>query len=123
MRHTPARPEQTPSPTSEIDIAMKRERALLEQQRAELIRALKAAEQSVKTFPPGSLEQGKARVRVAHLQNALRRIKGKLGVVRNWRDLGEFLIQICRERATRYEWQCIVAEAQRRHETQNSQAL
>lgn len=118
MRHAPAHPEQTPSPIHKTHATINRERASLEQQRADLVRALVAAEQSAMRSPPGSQEQGKARARVTRLQQALRLIKGRLGIARQHRDLGDLLIQICKERATRCEWQRIVAEAQRRYEAQ-----
>lgn len=123
MCHIPARSEQPASPTSEIDIAMQQARALLEQQRAQLVLALKATETSVRTSLPGSLTQSKAKARVTRLQNALRLLNGQLRDAKRHRDLGDFLIQLCRERASRYEWQCIVAEAQRRHGAQNAPAL
>jgi hypothetical protein len=123
MCHIPARPERPPSSTNDIDITMQQARALLEQQRAQLVLALSAAEKSVKALLPGSLAQNKARARVTRLQDALRLLNGQLSRARRHRNLGDFLIQICRERATRHEWRCIVAEAQRRHEAQTPQAL
>jgi hypothetical protein len=45
-------------------------------------------------------------------------MRGRLGIVKKSRDLGELLIEICRERATPAEWKRIVAEARRRHDAQ-----
>lgn len=115
MRQLPTCPEQTRSLLSVTDTTIRYEREALEQRRAELVCALAAAEQSIKTFLPGSLEHGKAHARVARLQNELRLIKGKSGVVKKHHDLGDLLIAVCRERATPSEWKCIVAEARRRH--------
>jgi hypothetical protein len=114
MRHVPARPEQTQSSLSDTQTAASSERETLEQQRAELVQALAAAEQSTRTFLPGSLEHGKAKARVTRLQKELRFIRGRLGVTRKHQDLGERLIEIFRERVTSSEWQRIVAEARRR---------
>ncbi|WP_245639742.1 hypothetical protein [Paraburkholderia heleia] len=116
MCPAPARPEQTQSPLSDTDTAKRREREALKQQRAELVRALDAAERSIEAFLPGSLQEQKARRRVARLQNELRLMRGKLGLAEKRQDLGELLIVICRERSTTSEWQHIVAEARRRPE-------
>ncbi|CAD6551409.1 hypothetical protein ACFQ3P_30210 [Paraburkholderia sabiae] len=117
MRHVPARPEQSQSLLSATD-AVSREREALERQRADLVSALAAAEQSASFFPPGSTEHGKAKARVTLLQNELRLMRGRLGVAKKSLDLGELLIQICRERATPAEWKRTVAEARRRHDAQ-----
>ncbi|HEX7937274.1 MAG TPA: hypothetical protein VF573_29950 [Paraburkholderia sp.] len=116
MRHVPARPEQTQSPLSDTDAT--REREALERQRAHLLIALAAAEQSVRFFLPGSLEHGKAKKRVTILHNELRLMRGRLGIKAKRPDLGESLIQIFRERVTPCEWERIVAEAQRRADAQ-----
>jgi hypothetical protein len=52
MRHIPARSEQTQSSTSDPDTVARREREALEQQRADLVRELAVAEQSLKTLEP-----------------------------------------------------------------------
>jgi hypothetical protein len=118
MRHVPARSEQTQSSLSDTKAASSRERETLEQRRAELVLALAAAEQSTRTFLPGSLEHGKAKARVTCLQKELRLVRGRLGVKRKRQDLGERLIEIFRERVTSAEWQRIVAEARRRADVQ-----
>jgi hypothetical protein len=83
MHHVPARPEQTHPPLSDIDAAAKRERETLERYRSDLLVALAAAEQSVSTFLPGSLEHGNAKSRVTRLQNELRLIREEAS--RPWR--------------------------------------
>lgn len=118
MIHVSARPEQTQSSLSDTDATRWREHEALERQRADLVRALAAAERSVKTFLPGSLQEQKARARATRLHTALRLIKGKLGVTRRRQDLGELLIALFRERVTPTEWQHIIAEAQRRADEQ-----
>lgn len=65
----PRRPEQTQSPFLNTERTRKHEIESLEQQRANLVRALAAAEASVRTFPAGSVQQGKARARVTRLQH------------------------------------------------------
>jgi hypothetical protein len=119
MAHVPARPEQTQSPIPDADATTKREREALEQQRAHLVMALAAAEQSVRFFLPGSLEHGKAKARVTLLHNELRLMRGRLGAAKKRPDLGELLVEVCRERVTLAEWQRIVVEAQRRHDAQD----
>ncbi|SIT37730.1 hypothetical protein BN2475_120180 [Paraburkholderia ribeironis] len=86
----------------------------LEQQRPEFICALSAAEQSINSFLPGSLEHGQARARVTRLLAALRLIKGWLGATKKNHDLGELLIEIFKERVTRAEWE----RTGRRHDAQ-----
>ena len=81
------------------------------------MRALAAAEASVRTFPIGSLQQANARARVTRLQRELRRLKAALGTSKRHQDVGDFLIEIFRERVSFSEWQCIVAEARRRHDS------
>jgi hypothetical protein len=120
MHHVPARSEQTQSLLSDIDAAAKRERETLEQYRSDLLVALAAAEQSVSTFLPGSLEHGNAKSRVTRLQNELRLIRGKLGAAKKHHNLGDLLIEVCRERVAAPEWKRIVAEAQRRHDAQHA---
>ncbi|MGN6260928.1 MAG: hypothetical protein ACTHNO_09355 [Ralstonia sp.] len=117
MRHALARPEQSQSPSPETSCRLLREIESLQQQRADLLQALAAAETSVRTFPAGSLQQAKARARVTRLQNELRRLKATLGMARPRQNLGDFLIEMFRERVSRNEWQCIVAEARRRHDS------
>jgi hypothetical protein len=109
MHPVPARPEQTPSPLFDVDVSTRHERQALEQQRAELVRALDAAERSIKTFLPGSLEWQKARARATHLHTALWLLKGKLGTKKRY-DLGELLIELFRQRVTPSEWQRIIGE-------------
>lgn len=113
MRHALARLEDTQSRLGNHNDGTEP----LQQQRADLLQALAAAETSVRTFPAGSLQQAKARARVTRLQNELRRLKGMLGMARPRQNLGDFLIEMFRERVSRNEWQCIVAEARRRHDS------
>jgi hypothetical protein len=120
MRHIPARSEQTQSSTSDPDTVARREREALEQQRADLVRELAVAEQSLKTFEPGSPQHDNAKVRVTRLQNGLRLIRGRLGVAKKRHDLGDLLIEVCRERFAPGDWQRIVAEARRRRDAQDS---
>ena len=117
MRQAPARVDQTQSPGP--DTVPKRSHGLesLQQQRADLVRALAAAEASVRTFPIGSLQQANARARVTRLQRELRRLKAALGTSKRHQDVGVFLIEMFRERVSFSEWQCIVAEARRRHDS------
>lgn len=117
MRHALARPEQSQSPFPETSCRLLREIESLQQQRADLLQALAAAETSVRTFPAGSLQQAKARARVTRLQNELRRLKATLGMARPRQNLGDVLIEMFRERVSRNEWQCIVAEARRRYDS------
>lgn len=79
MRHAIARPEQSQSPSPDGSRELQREFESLQQQRADLVRALAAAEASVRTFPIGSLQQANARARVTRLQRELRRLKAALG--------------------------------------------
>jgi hypothetical protein len=120
MHHVPARSEQTQSPLTDIDAAVKRQRETLEQYRSDLLVALAAAEHSANTFLPGSLEHGNAKSRVTRLQNELRLIRGKLGAAKKHHNLGDLLIEVCRERVAAPEWQRIVAEARRRHDAQDA---
>ncbi|MFM0201256.1 hypothetical protein PQR53_15435 [Paraburkholderia fungorum] len=90
---------------------------MLEQQRADLVRALAAAERSVKAFLPDSFEQ-RSPARVNRLQNELRLIRGKRGAAKKYQNLGDLLVQVCRERTTHAEWRRIVPETQRRHDAQ-----
>ncbi|CAJ0793052.1 hypothetical protein [Ralstonia holmesii] len=117
MRHALARLEDTQSPLQDTLGNRNDGTEPLQQQRADLVRALAAAEASVRTFPAGSLQQAKARARVTRLQNELRRLKATLGMARPRQNLGDFLIEMFRERVSRNEWQCIVAEARRRHDS------
>lgn len=48
-------------------------------------------------------------------------MKGALGIAKPHQNLGDFLIEMFRERVTRAEWQRIVAEARRRHDSQAAQ--
>ncbi|WP_429294977.1 glycoside hydrolase family 19 protein [Paraburkholderia sp. CI3] len=61
--------------------------------------ALAAAEQSVRFILPGSAEYGEAKARVTLLHNGLRLMRGGLGVPTKRHDLGELLVEICRERS------------------------
>ena len=115
VRHAIARPEQSQSPSPDGSRKFQREIESLQQQRADLVRALAAAEASVRRFPLGSLQQANARVRVTRLQRELRRLKAALGTPKRHQDVGDFLIEMFRERVSFSEWQCIVAEARRRH--------
>lgn len=45
-------------------------------------------------------------------------MRGKLGAVKKRQNLGDLLVEICRERATPDEWRNILAEAQRRPDAQ-----
>jgi hypothetical protein len=116
MRPVFSHAKQAQSPTPNLDADVQRERGALEHQRADLVRALAAAERSVKTFLPGSLEQCKARTRVTRLQNELRVIRGRLGAAKKHQNLGDLLVEVCRERVLPSEWRCILAEARRRHD-------
>ena len=122
MRPVSSHAKQAHFPIPDTDSAVQRERGALEHQRADLVRALAAAEQSVKTFLPGSLEQSKARTRVTRLQNELRLIRGRLGTTKKHQNLGDLLVEVCRERVLPSEWQGIVAEARRRHGAQEGLA-
>ena len=63
------------------------------------------------------MQQANARVRVTRLQRELRRLKAALGTPKRHQDVGDFLIEMFRERVSFSEWQCIVAEARRRHDS------
>ncbi|MBB5447308.1 MULTISPECIES: hypothetical protein [unclassified Paraburkholderia] len=82
--------------------------------------ALAPAEQSVRFILPGSAEYGAAKARVSLLHNGLRLMRGGLGVATKRHDLGELLVEICRERAASTEWQHIVYEARRRYDAQGN---
>ncbi|GAB2884689.1 hypothetical protein GCM10027093_19600 [Paraburkholderia jirisanensis] len=86
-----------------------------EQQRANLRRALAAAEQSVQRFPRGISAHRKAKARVNALQRELRILNGQLGG-RQKRDLGEVIISIIKERLSDVEWQGILSEARKRYQ-------
>lgn len=117
MRQAPARVDQTQSSDSDTTPKCKHGLESLQQQRADLVGALAAAEASVRTFPIGSLRQANARARVTRLQRELRRLKAALGTSKRHQDVGDFLIEMFRERVSFSEWQCIVAEARRRHDS------
>lgn len=117
MRHAFGRLEDTQSPFPDTLGSRNDATESLQQQRADLVRALAAAEASVRTFPIGSLQQANARARVTRLQRELRRLKAALGTSKRHQDVGDFLIEIFRERVSFSEWQCIVAEARRRHDS------
>jgi len=117
MRHALACREDTHSPFPDTRSKRSDGTEPLQQQRAELVRALAAAEASVRTFPIGSLQQANARARVTRLQTELRRLKAALGTPKRHQDVGDFLIEMFRERVSFSEWQSIVAEARRRHES------
>ncbi|WP_236636937.1 hypothetical protein [Ralstonia pickettii] len=44
-------------------------------------------------------------------------MKAALGTSKRHQDVGDFLIEMFRERVSFSEWQCIVAEARRRHDS------
>ena len=117
MRHAFGRLEDTQSPFPDTLGSRNDATESLQQQRADLVRALAAAEACVRTFPIGSLQQANARARVTRLQRELRRLKAALGTSKRHQDVGDFLIEIFRERVSFSEWQCIVAEARRRHDS------
>jgi hypothetical protein len=117
MHHALARAERSQNPSPETTCKLQHGLESLQQQRADLVRALAAAETSVRTFPAGSLQQAKARARVTRLQNELRRLRAALGMVKPRQNLGDLLIEMFRERVSRNEWQCIIAEARRRHDS------
>lgn len=117
MRHAFGRLEDTQSPFPDTVGSRNDATESLQQQRADLVRALAAAEASVRTFPIGSLQQANARARVTRLQRELRRLKAALGTSKRHQDVGDFLIEMFRERVSFSEWQCIVAEARRRHDS------
>ena len=117
MRHAFGRLEDTQSPFPDTLGSRNDATESLQQQRADLVRALAAAEASVRTFPIGSLQQANARARVTRLQRELRRLKAALGTSKRHQYVGDFLIEMFRERVSRTEWQCIVAEARRRHDS------
>jgi len=117
MRHAFGRLEDTQSPFPDTVVSRNDATESLQQQRADLVRALAAAEASVRTFPIGSLQQANARARVTRLQRELRRLKAALGTSKRHQDVGDFLIEMFRERVSFSEWQCIVAEARRRHDS------
>ena len=120
MHHALARAERSQTPSPETSCKLQHGLESLQQQRADLVRALAAAEASARTFPAGSLQQVKARARVTRLQNELRLTKGKLGIAKRHCDLGDFLVKIFRERVSPTEWQRVVAEAQRRYDSQDA---
>ena len=65
------------------------------------------------------MEHGKAKARVTLLHNEVRLVRGRLGLSRTRQNLGDLVIEICRERATPSEWQYMEAEA-RWHEAQTA---
>ncbi|MGN6141040.1 MAG: hypothetical protein ACTHNV_19295 [Ralstonia sp.] len=117
MRHALARLEDTQSTFPDTLGNHNDGTEQLQRQRADLVRALAAAEASVRRFPLGSLQQANARARVTRLQRELRRLKAALGTPKRHQDVGDFLIEMFRERVSRNEWQCIVAKARRRHDS------
>jgi hypothetical protein len=105
-------------PVTDRERRVEQQISVLEQQRQELTKALAGAEQSARLFPTGSLEHQKAKARVTRLHDGLRLLKEKRGVAQKYQNLGDFLIQIFKERSTQAEWQQIVVEARRRHDSQ-----
>ncbi|CAB3755768.1 hypothetical protein [Paraburkholderia solisilvae] len=90
----------------------------LEHRRASLTQELSALEALVKTLSRGSLKYQSAKERIVQIQNELRVLKGRLGLVKKNQNLGDFLIQIFKERLTNAEWDGVVAEARRRCDLQ-----
>jgi hypothetical protein len=117
----PARPILS-LPLAERERRVEQQISVLEQQRQELTKALAGAEQSARLFPTGSLEHQKAKARVTRLHDGLRLLKAKRDVAQKYQNLGDFLIQIFKEKSSQAEWQQIVAEARRRHDSQQGLA-
>lgn len=122
IRHPESVQSFIPVPIADRERRVEQEIFVLEQQRQELTKALAGAEQSARMFQAGSLEHQKAKARVTRLHDGLRLLKEKRGIAQQYRNLGDFLIQIFKEKATRGEWQQIVAEARRRHDSQQGLA-
>jgi hypothetical protein len=111
-----------PIPVADRERRVGQQILVLEEQRQEIAKALAGAEQSARMFQTGSLEHQKAKARVTRLHNALRLLKQKRGIAQQYRNLADFLIEIFKERSTRDEWQQVVAEARRRHDSQQGLA-
>lgn len=115
-------PVQSFIPIADRERRVEQQIFVLEQQRQELTKALAGAEQSARMFQTGSLEHQKAKARVTRLHDGLRMLKERRGIAQQYRNLGDFLIQIFKEGMTRDEWQQIVSEARRRHDSQQGLA-
>lgn len=98
--------------------AFHQEALTVNQERDCLRAALKAAQRNRDTLEVGSVEYVKAGYRISELAEQLKALKEKIGVVKKYQDLGDFLVKMFKERVTKAEWEIIVAEAQRRHDSQ-----
>lgn len=98
--------------------ALVREVLSLEQQRDSLLKALRAAELARVSMDPESPEHAHVGARINSICHQLRAIKAKGVVAKRYQNVGDHLITIFKERVTRVEWHLIVAEAQRRHDSQ-----
>jgi len=88
------------------------------QERECILKALKSEEAKRLQLAPDSTEYAKAGYRIASLTAELKALKEKIGIVKKYQDLGDFLVKMFKERVTKAEWDIIVAEAQRRHDSQ-----
>jgi hypothetical protein len=118
MRYVLSRDEQSQSSPSSAVRSSEQRIETFEQQRASLTRTLCDLEALAKTLPRGSLKCQNAKTRIVEIQSKLRVLKGRMGLVKKNQDLGDYLIQIFKERVTKTEWDGVVAEARRRHDLQ-----
>jgi hypothetical protein len=118
MSYALSRDEQSQSSLPDDVRSVEQRTETFEQRRTSLTRTLCDLETLAKTLPRGSLKYQSARARVVEIQKELRVLKGKMGVVKKNQNLGDFLIQMFKERVTKAEWDGVVAEARRRYESQ-----
>src|ERR1700753_1013449 len=111
MRYALSCDEQSQSSLSGAVRSADQRTETFEQQRASLTQELGDLEVLAKTLPRGSLKHQSAKERVVEIQKELRVLKGKMGVVKKNQNLGDFLIQMFKERVTKAEWDGVVAEA------------
>jgi hypothetical protein len=117
MSYALSRDEQSQSSLPDDVRSVEQRTETVEQRRTSLTRTLCDLEALTKTLPRGSLKYQSARARVVEIQKELRVLKGKMGVVKKNQSLGDFLIQMFKERVTKAEWDGVVAEARRRYES------
>lgn len=86
----------------------------LAQERESLIAALESKERVYKTLPNPSIDRKQARFELDRIIDRLAVIRKMLRITHD--DVGEFVIQIFRERVTPAEWKIIIAEARLRAE-------
>lgn len=86
----------------------------LEQQRANLLRALAVADQMRKTCAPGSPQHAEVRVRLTYLQVELKAVRDQRRGAKEQRRLDRFLLEVIRQRVGQDGWAQFVQEVRER---------